>query len=336
VTTLTADLAEIQRPYEGVDECAGVLSEVEFRVKNQGAWTASEELILRNEDYQPLVISMRWEITPQHLQELHTALANCRVAPDKADFVAMLRCPQTKSLRVFYRKSLDKILSGQGVPEFQIPTHERPQLVPGRSAEVELFLALNETLDGNFPYPYRKGTWLDSRVVEVRSEAGNAFDFDWAKLSDKVRKDYGLHANSVLFVDVVGDLHEQDRFADCVVAYLDPAFEESVKSHGRSSLGKFLQAQLVRDVIATALQVTMPKLQRNGSVIPWEEISASGVLGQMCRALASKGSWVEGALSPEEVYLLLQSKPVMINEYLDDLFGIRKLAKPMGKGQGDD
>jgi hypothetical protein len=329
------DDGSVQRPYEGLEPFSGQLGSLEVRVKNQGVWTAEDAVILRNEDYLPLALHVRWELDSDQSQRLEDAVNGCNLKSAQIDVLGVLRCSQTKAMRIVYKHSLEEVLHRGGVGETLIATDERPALLPGRSAQLEFYLALAETIEGNFPYPYLKGTWLDSRNVELRSEAGNAFNFIWLPLNDEVRQMHGLHKNSVLFVNAVGEMHEQDRFSDCVEAYLDPVLEDAIKSHGKSAIGKLLQASLVKEVISSALSFSASKLQHNGAVIPWDEVSASSVLGQMCRVLSLKGSWTSDPLPPEEIYLKLQGNPAAVGEYLEDLFNLRGLAGLLNKGMGD-
>ena len=59
----------------------------------------------------------------------------------------------------------------------------------------------------------------------------------------------------------------------------------------------------------------------------WTEIEAQPVLGRLCRVMATSGQWAGEKLDAEEVYNQLLQSPTLVNEYLDDLFSVRKLAK---------
>ncbi len=321
----------VLRPYDGLEGLEGALCGLELRVRNQAAWTSADDIRLRLEDFQPLSISIRWLWPDTDFKtELRADLGEASLHAEDVSLVGLLRCGATKSINRFLEVSLDKIFHDGGLPEVAIPVSSRPKVLPNRELRIEFYLLLNRTIDGNFPYPYRKGTWLSQRFVSVASSEHGAFDFQWADLTDEVRTTKGLHKNSVLFVDNKIPMHEADRFSDCVDAYVDPDHQVAIKSHGSSALGKFLQAQLVRSVVAESLVFTLDHMRRKG-LPAWSEVETQPVLGRLCRVLAANGHWAGEQLKAEEVFTQLTQAPTLVNEYLDDLFSVRKFAKSIAR-----
>jgi hypothetical protein len=325
------DGTAILRPYEGLERFDGILRGIELRVRNQAAWTSTDDVQLRIEDFQPLGIAMRWVWDePDFREELRQAIDEGSLRTDDVSLTGLIRCSASKTIRRFLNVSLSDLLKEGGLTETQIPVNERPKVLPNREVQIEFYLLLSNSIDGNFPYPYRKGTWLAQRTFMISSSEHESFDFPWGDLTDEVRVEKELHRNSVLFVENKVPMHEADRFSDCVDAYVDPDQQMSIKSHGSSPLGKYLQAQLVRSVVAESLIFTLDQIRKK-TVPDWTEIESQPVLGRLCRVMAANGKWASKPLGAEAVFNQLVKSPTLVNEYLDDLFNVRQFAKSLAR-----
>lgn len=325
------DGAEVLRPYEGLEGLEGALRSLEVRVRNQNTWNSTDAVHLRLEDFQPLGLEVRWLWAESEFKaELREALDEASLHAEDVSLVGLLRCGATKTIKRFLDVRLDQVFLEKGLPETMIPVNDRPKIVPNREVQLEFYLLLNTTIENNFPYPYRKGTWIAQKFVTINSSEQASFDFHWADLTDDVRVEKKLHKNSVLYVENKISMHEADRFSDCVDAYADPDHQAAIKSHGSSALGKYLQAQLVRSVVAESLIFTLDQMRKKQSPA-WTEIESQPVLGRLCRVMAASGQWVGEKLDAEEVFNQLIQSPTLVNEYLDDLFSVRKLSKSIAR-----
>ncbi len=328
------DGGTILRPYEGLEPFASVLRGLEVQVRNQGFWISEDNIQLRLEDFQPLGLAVRWAWDDDDLRtELRDAVDGASLFPEDVTLLGMLRCPQTKTLRSFIEIGLEELLSQHGLPVTSIPVDERPRILPNRDVTLEFYLLLNRSIPDNFPYPHRKGTWLSQKMFTVQSSLNDSFDFHWADLNDEIRIAKQLHKDSVMFVDNKLPMHEADRFSDCVDAYVDSEHQAAVRSHGSSPLGKYLQASMVREVVSQSLLFTLEELKKRQRPPSWAEMEGQPILGRLCRTFASNGNWALESPDAEGVYEKLLSSPTLVNEYLDDLFGIRKLAKSLQKAE---
>jgi hypothetical protein len=325
------DASAVLRPYEGLEGLEGALRGLEVRVRNQGNWNITGDVQLRLEDFHPLGLEVRWLWAESEFKvEVREALDEASLHAEDVSLVALLRCGATKTIKCFLDVRLDQLFLDNGLQETKIPVSDRPKIVPNREVRLEFYLLLNTTIQDNFPYPYRKGTWLTQKFITVSSSEHASFDFHWADLTDEVRIEKELHKNSVLFVENRIPMQEADRFSDCVDAYVDPDHQAAIKSHGSSALGKYLQAQLVRSVVAESLIFALSQM-RGKKPLAWAELEAQPVLGRLCRVMAASGQWAGERLDAEEVFTQLIQSPTLVNEYLDDLFSVRKLAKSLAR-----
>ena len=235
------DATAVLRPYEGLAGLEGALRGLEVRVRNQGTWNNAEDVQLRLEDFQPLGLEVRWLWAESEFKvDLREALDNASLHAEDVSLFGLLRCGATKTIKHFLDVRLDQLFLDNGLSEKNLPISDRPKIVPNREIQIEFYLLLNTTIHDNFPYPYRKGTWLDQKFISISSSEHDSYDFHWANLTDEVRIEKRLHKNSVLFVENRLPMQDADRFSDCVDAYVDPDHQIAIKSHGSSPLGKYL------------------------------------------------------------------------------------------------
>lgn len=323
--------AEVLRPYEGIETFEGFLGNLKMRVGKQGAWTQEDTLDLTSRDFAPSIIDFQWIVSEAVASKsLHDALKSTSLELDQISLVGILRCPFTKQFTVFLDQPLQAVMNDGGELRGSVPTGQTPRVLPNRNLVLSFYLLLNQDVPGNFPYPYRKGTWLDQRAISIRSQGPEAFEFEWKELTDQVRVEKKLHRNSVVYVEQRTGMHEADSFADCVDAFIDAEYQSVVDSLGSSPIGRLLQAQLVQDVVAESFLFTMQQLARQGTP-NWVEIESQPVLGRLIKTLARNCASASVPMEPPGVLADLYTTPTRINEYLEDLFGLRKLARQSAK-----
>lgn len=323
---------EIFRPYEGLDALESLLRNIELRVRSQSVWTSDSEIRLRPEDFNPLFLSVRWAWEHTELEEsLEPALEEASLELEEVSLIGILRCPTTKQMRIFLNEPLSELVEHKGLRETKIAVDERPRLLPNRTVTAEFYLLLNQDLKNNFPFPYRKGTWLSTHTVTIKSESGDDFNFAWGDLDAQTRLEHGIHKDSSLFIVNTCPMHQADRFADCVAVYLDEDHRRYLASLGSSANGKLMQAILVKEVVSSALTFTLAQLQKGGTLTPWVEVESSPILGRLFKVLSANGSWAGNQLDPEEIYHEFGAAPSKVNESLEDLFQIRKLSASLAR-----
>lgn len=325
--------AEVFRPYEGLDGFYELLANLEMKVGSQGNWTHESALELTSNDFSQAIVRYRWSWEGLQIEAtLRSALKSAQLEASEVSLVGIIRCPLTKSLSTFLDEPLDQIIGQAGLLERTLPVGGNPRLLPNRNLVASFYLLLNENIQGNFPFPYRKGTWLDQKSFHLQSEGNESFDFTWNELNDEVRKERGLHKNSVMFVDQRAPMHEADTFSDCVEAYIDPEYQAIIHNQGAAALSKLLQSQLVLDVVSESFIFSIQQLRSQGPPA-WIEIEDQPVLGRLITTLAKSCTVMQDSQEPEDVYVELTKNPTRISEYLQDLFGFRRYSRTLARGE---
>lgn len=320
--------AEVIRPYSGVDELDPALEDLEVQVKGQGSWTADTTVVLQPEDFQPLGLSFRWKLTDSPRREaLMSQLELAHVAADQVSLIGLLRSGLTKTVSVFLEENLGDLLEAGGIDSHEIPTRSRPRPLPGHAVTAEFYLVLNTHLEGNFPYPYRRGTWLSQKKVTFQSDDALRFEFEWESLDDDAREEMGLHKNSLLYVQCIMGLHEGESLSDCLRAYLDDDYKAALAQADSAVTSRLLQSMLVSDVVSEALRHSLRKLSASGVRVSWEEVAEKGVLGRLIQTLARQGSWAGDSMEASDLYEQFLLRPELIAETVADFFKLRQLGK---------
>jgi len=208
-----------------------------------------------------------------------------------------------------------------------LPSKEIPAFY-GRDLQVEIYLTLNENIKSNFPYPHLKSTWLDQKTILIKSSHEDTFGFQWNTLKKSDREDMKLHNESLVHVVHRLSLIECDNFQDAVDVWVDENYLNSLKTSGSKRNSKFLQRLLVKDVLVLALKNTFDKMakENNGEVTPWPEVEARPVVKQIFTALEKRTNALDVKTSAEKIYLDMFDNPDLINEYIEDLFDLKKIA----------
>jgi hypothetical protein len=131
-------------------------------------------------------------------------------------------------------------------------------------------------------------------------------------------------------------LIESDNFQDAVDVWVDENYLSSLKNSGSKRNSKFLQRLLVKDVLVLALKNTFDKMSRdnNGEPTPWPEVEARPVIKQIFTALEKRTNALNAKISAEKIYMDMFEKPDLINEYIEDLFDLKKISSFLASENG--
>jgi hypothetical protein len=270
----------------------------------------------------------------QSVARYKQCLAATSTTMDQVSLVVRLKCLASKRAEILFNGKLTNLIGS--VKEVSVlPTQELPAFF-GRDFQIEIFLILNENIKANFPFPHLKSTWLDQKVILVRSSQEETFGFQWNSLGKQDREEMKLHNDSLVHVVHRLSLIECDNFQDAVDVWVDETYLTSLKTSGGKRYSKFLQRLLVKDVLVLALKNTFDKMSKenNGEVTPWLEVEARPVMKQIFSALEKRVNALNAKSSAEKIYLDMFDKPDLINEYIEDLFDLKKISAFLSSESG--
>lgn len=326
---------EVIRPYLGVDSFSGVLDGSELFLNSRNTWSDQEVFTLGRVEYEQLRVKLRFDFSQATVvASLKQCLAATSTTMDQVSLVIRLKCLASKRAEILINEKLAHLIGS--VKEVSVlPIQELPAFF-GRDFQIEIFLILNEDIKDNFPFPHLKSTWLDQKVILIRSSQEETFGFQWNSLGKQDREEMKLHHESLVHVVHRLSLIECDNFQDAVDVWVDETYLTSLKSSGGKRNSKFLQRLLVKDVLVLALKNTFDKMsnENNGEVTPWIEVEARPVIKQIFSALEKRVNALNEKSSAEKIYLEMFDKPDLINEYIEDLFDLKKISTFLSSESG--
>jgi hypothetical protein len=326
---------EIIRPYIGIDSFSGILGEAQVFLSSRNSWSDLNVFSLGRVEYEQLRAKIQIDLSKSEMiTRIKQALKATSLEIEQVSLVIKIKCLASKKFQVVINQNLTSLV-GSVKEVTLLPSSEIPGFY-GRDLQIEIFLTLNENIKNNFPYPNLKSTWLDQKVIIIKSSQEDTFGFQWNSLTQTDREELKLHNDSLVHVVHRLSLIESDNFQDAVDVWVDENYLNSLKSSGSKRNSKFLQRLLVKDVLVLALKNTFDKMsqENNGEVTPWPEVEERPVIKQIFTALEKRTNALNVKISAEKIYLDMFENPDLINEYIEDLFELKKISSFLASESG--
>jgi hypothetical protein len=325
--------SDVIRPYVGIEDFAGLLSEIDFFLSSRNTWTDEDTIVLNKVEYERLSGKIRIDFSSSStVNKIRKACKAASLDLEQVELSVRLRCLATKRSEVLLKQKLNLLLGG--VTEFAIfPSVNLPILV-NREMHVEIYLTLNTDIKNNFPHPYLKATWLDQKTFQLRTKKDDTFGFMWNPMSMEDRVRMNLHKESLVHVVHQLSLIECDNIQDSVEVWVDESYLNALKTLPSKRLSRLLQRILVKDVLSGALKNTFDKMKvdNGGSITPWVEIEGRPVVKQVFGALEKRAFVFEKKDSAEEIYIDMFEHSDRISEFVEDLLNLRKASEYLQGG----
>lgn len=326
---------EVIRPYIGIDTFSGILDEAQVFLSSRNSWSDLNVLTLGRVEYEQLRTKLQIDLSKSEMvSRIKQGLTATSIKIEQVSLVVRMKCIASKKSELVLNEKLTN-LAGSVKEVSLLPSKEIPAFY-GRDLQIEVYLTLNENINSNFPYPHLKSTWLDQKVILIKSSQEDTFGFQWNTLTKTDREDMKLHNESLVHVVHRLSLIESDNFQDAVDVWVDENYLNSLKTSGSKRNSKFLQRLLVKDVLVLALKNTFDKMSKEnqGEVTPWPEVEAKPVIKQIFTALEKRTNALNVKISSEKIYVDMFEKPDLINEYIEDLFDLKKISTFLASESG--
>lgn len=318
---------EVIRPYLGIESFSGILDEVHLYLNSRNSWSDLNVYTLGRNEYEQLRAKLQIDFSQSEMvTRIKQSLSATSIKIEQVSLVVRMKCISSKKAETILDEKITQLVGS--VKEFALlPSKEIPAFY-GRSLQVEIYLILNENIKSNFPYPHLKSTWLDQKTIFIKSSHEDTFGFQWNQLTKSDREEMKLHNESLVHVVHRLSLTECDNFQDAVDVWVDENYLNSLKTSTSKRNSKFLQRLLVKDVLVLALKNTFDKMIKEniGIVTPWPEVEAKPVVKQIFTALEKRINAENLKSSAEKIYLDMFDNPDLINEYIEDLFDLKKIS----------
>lgn len=318
---------EVIRPYVGIDSFSGILDNVQLFFNSRNSWSDQNIFTLGRVEYEQLRTKLQIDMSKSEMVlRIKQCLTATSIKIEQVSLVVRMKCLSSKKAETVLNEKLTDLV-GSVKEVALLPSKEMPAFY-GRDLQVEIYLTLNENIKSNFPYPHLKSTWLDQKIILIKSSHEDTFGFQWNPLRDTDREEMKLHNESLVHVVHRLSLVECDNFQDAVDVWVDENYLNFLKTSGSKRNSKFLQRMLVKDVLVLALKNTFDEMNRenNGEVTPWPEVETRPVVKQIFAALEKRTNALNAKTSAEKIYLDMFDKPDLINEYIEDLFDLKKIS----------
>jgi len=318
---------EVIRPYIGIDSFSGILDDAQVFLSSRNSWSDLNVFTLSRVEYEQLRMKVQIDLSKAEMvSRVKQGLIATSIEIEQVSLVIRIKCLASKKAELVLNQKLTNSV-GSVIEVNLLPSKEIPAF-HGRDLQVEIYLILNENIKSNFPFPHLKSTWLDQKVILIKSSQDDTFGFQWNALTKTDREEMKLHNESLVHVVHRLSLIESDNFQDAVDVWVDENYLNSLKTSGSKRNSKFLQRLLVKDVLVLSLKNTFDKMsqENDGEVIPWPEVEARPVIKQIFTALEKRTNALNVKISAEKVYLDMFEKPDLINEYIEDLFDLKKIS----------
>lgn len=328
---------EVIRPYVGIDSFSGILSEAQLFLNSRNSWSDSNVFTLSKVEYEQLRTRIQIDLSQSEMvSRIKQSLTATSIKVEQVSLVVRMKCLSSKKSELVLNEKLTHLV-GSVKEVALLPSKEIPAFF-GRDLQVEIYLTLNENIKSNFPYPHLKSTWLDQKTILIKSSHEDTFGFQWNTLKKSDREEMKLHNESLVHVVHRLSLIECDNFQDAVDVWVDENYLNSLKTSGSKRNSKFLQRMLVKDVLVLALKNTFDKMtkENNGEVSPWPEVEARPVVKQIFSALEKRTNALDLKTSAEKIYLDMFDNPDLINEYIEDLFDLKKISSFLSGDSGSE
>ena len=318
---------EVIRPYIGIDSFSGILDDAQVFLSSRNSRSDLNVFTLSRVEYEQLRMKVQIDLSKAEMvSRVKQGLMATSIGIEQVSLVIRIKCLASKKSELVLNQKLTNSV-GSVIEVNILPSKEIPAFY-GRDLQVEIYLTLNENIKSNFPHPHLKSTWLDQKVILIKSSQEDTFGFQWNALTKTDREEMKLHNESLVHVVHRLSLIESDNFQDSVDVWVDENYLNSLKTSGSKRNSKFLQRLLVKDVLVLSLKNTFDKMsqENDGEVTPWPEVEARPVIKQIFSALEKRTNALNVKISAEKVYLDMFEKPDLINEYIEDLFDLKKIS----------
>lgn len=314
--------SDLIRAYDGLEKFDGSLDDISLKLSSRHEKIYEDFIVLKQSEYDALKIYLVIDFSGSQISnQIADATQAIKVNAHQIDLLIRVRCPISKIAEEVYRKSLNE--TGAAYFETQVLPSNHVPLVFGVDLEIEISLVLNTDVKDNYPYPYRKGTWLSQRNFKVVSDRSPTAGFRWLPLTHEKRKELNIHPQSKIYVNHLASIHEVARMQDAAEVWVAEEHLELMKNTPSKILRTYLQSDLVEQVMTLVLMNCLVKMKaENLETRPWEEIDEMPVLKQVLSALSARSRVGDSRtkLDPEEIYVDLHLQPQLVSEYFSDFF----------------
>lgn len=186
-----------------------------------------------------------------------------------------------------------------------------PLQAPQGGCDISIFVSLSKAQPQRIGIAWRKGTWLASITMRIRTEHGN-FGFTPEPLSDAIREQFGLPPNTIRYIDLPSTVEPADG-ASHISAFIDEDILIEITNNPRSDSSIVFQRQLVLDVMTAVIYKASKELVES------DFNSYSQIETSLCGQLIASSSRNEKNQVDEEkatqFFHLLKQEPAQFVSY---------------------
>jgi hypothetical protein len=135
---------------------------------------------------------------------------------------------------------------------------------PQGGCDISIFAALKDERPKKTGEAWRKGTWLASAEMKIRTDRGNfGFSFTPEPLNDGIRKEFGLPYETIRYIDCPSAIEPTDT-ASQISVYIDEDILSQLKRDTGSNASISFQRQIAIDVITAVFYKGHKELPESG------------------------------------------------------------------------
>lgn len=319
------DKSGILRAYAGLENFEGILDHVGVKFSTRVGVNFDPLITLDEADYLNVSASLEIDFSSSETSNsLDDACKVSRLNVDQIDLLVRVRCPIGKRSGVVFKEPLSVVAAKAfSIPMF--PNLVDVPLASGVDVAVEVTLVLNSELPDNYPCPYRLGTWLVSRTIQIVGSKAELAGFEWNPMTATDRQQLGIHSRSSIFVKHLQGLHEAEKLQDVVEVWVEEELLNQMKNDLNQKHREFLQTRLVEEVVSQVLMRCIIKLREEyPSGVNVIQLESMPLLFQVLNSLASRNFADSRNFSAGELLSALESNPELTFEYCSELFDMKR------------
>jgi hypothetical protein len=301
------------RPYVGVEGFQAVLDKWTLQI-GQDLLLPGDQRVVTSSSYlhdpPVLVLAADDEELTLHREELKAALEAASLSDHEVELVVLSSTPYLRLADIAFRGRLsdaNTITARLDLSKTEPPL--RTLKTPSGGCNVDAYFVLAEDLSPGPLRPSKRGTWLGHVRFALRTELGD-IGFIPRPLTDDVRDQHGLHADTIRYVVVESDTLEGDDMS-AVELFVDVDVLTHLNQAPNTAAARFLQRQLFIDVMSSIARTVNEddELQKRQLA----EIEDDSVLDRVIRSAAGPGEKGEAKTAAlarrQEAWDLLRNDP---------------------------
>lgn len=312
----------IQRPFKESDDLQRALDLAMFEMGAQRCSGGERIVIQTADDFLHSEPQIAWAEDDEGMEEflrlLRSGVTQSGIAAGDLGLVVVASSGYLKIADICFQVPLDKC---EGLARTASFAECRPRALQasthGASVEAYIVLLGEQRRDGL--KPWRRGTWLAHSKFRVSLAKTEDSIFQPKRLTDEIRKEYGLPAQAVRYFH----LDDADPFAadeGQPSLFVDEDLLTRLHSEGRSARSQALQAQLVCDFVNGIVREAAARVREGEDGQTWSEVEDS-LIGRVIRLAIGAGASTD---QYEDALRLVKTDPGKLMAQVEHAVGLQK------------